>query len=193
MISLAVFANTDFASGCLDSTIIIWSSSGEYKRTLTGHSKAVMSLAVLANGELVSGSDDWTIKIWSSEGVLKRTIRAHSGLVESLVALDSGLFVSGSFDKTMKVWNDNGQLIYTHLYEANVRSIVSLPNGDLIVGLGNGKIMIKEKDHIESKVNREVLSEHWVNGLAGFSNGDFASASRYSDKITVWSQYEIKI
>ena len=66
VLSLAVLANGDLASGSWDKTIRVWSSdTGKCKQVLKGHTSQVLSLAVLANGDLASGSADNTIRLWS--------------------------------------------------------------------------------------------------------------------------------
>lgn len=174
---LAVLANTDFASGSSDKTIIIWSSSGEYIRTLSGQDASVVSLAVLPSGELASGSSNETIIIWDRDGSLKKSVSAHSNSVTSLVVLDNGLLASGSFDKHVKIWDETGRLIYSHSYESHVESIGVFDNGDWLVGLRNGKILIKDKGQLESNESKVVLTRYYVGCLAIFSNGDFATGS----------------
>ena len=125
VVCLTVFPNTDFASGSSDGTIIIWSSNGDYKRTLHGHTNLVKSLVVLPSGKLASGSKDNTIKIWSADGNLEKTLTGHSYCVSSLAVLDNGYLASGSWDDTTKIWNENGELMYTHQYYSSVNSLDS--------------------------------------------------------------------
>ena len=175
---LAVLANTDFASGSADKTIIIWGSSGEYIRTLSGSDvDPVVSLAVLPSGQLASGSSNETIIIWDRNGSVKKSVSAHSSSVTSLVVLENGLLASGSFDKHVKIWDETGRLIYSHSYESHVESIGVFDNGDWLVALRNGKILIKDKGQLESNESKIVLTRYYVGCLAIFSNGDFATGS----------------
>ncbi|MDB9492672.1 DnaJ domain-containing protein [Dolichospermum circinale CS-534/05] len=103
------------ASASGDKTIRIWqSSTGTIKRTLNGHTDAVLAIAISSDSTiLVSGSADKTIKLWNFQtGALLATISGFSPLVFSL---DGTMLISVDQSGTIKIWqldsSDNLPLI----------------------------------------------------------------------------------
>ncbi|XP_003738353.1 lissencephaly-1 homolog [Galendromus occidentalis] len=92
-----------------DATIKLWDyESGDFEKTLKGHTDVVQDLALDPNGGklLASCSADMTIKLWDFESYeCVRTMRGHDHNVSSVAFLPSGdHLVSCSRDKTIKVW-----------------------------------------------------------------------------------------
>jgi len=96
-------------TGSVDATAKIWdASTGECKRTFSGHSEGVFSAVFSADGlSVLTGSQDKTAKIWdASTGECKRTFPGHSDAVWSAVFSEDGLSVlTGSEDETAKIWD----------------------------------------------------------------------------------------
>ena len=68
VLAICRLPNGDLAIASQDNTIqILDSETGDVKRTLSGHSKAIWGLTLLPNGELGSSSADYTLKIWSQK------------------------------------------------------------------------------------------------------------------------------
>ena len=65
-------------------------TSGQLKRTLTGHTRWIdMSIDLLNSQTLVSGSEDGTIKLWNwSTGECLSTIQTPGSRIESLAVVN---------------------------------------------------------------------------------------------------------
>jgi platelet-activating factor acetylhydrolase IB subunit alpha len=98
-----------FVSTSEDATIKVWDfETGEYERTLKGHSDAVQDVAFDASGKLlVSCSADMSIKLWDFHQSYEcmRTMLGHDHNISSVAFMPGGdLIVSSSRDKTIKMW-----------------------------------------------------------------------------------------
>ncbi|KAJ2511322.1 Lissencephaly-1, partial [Coemansia sp. RSA 1939] len=99
---------TVLATASEDMTVKIWDSeSGDFERTLKGHTKAVQDLVFDAKGAtLVSCSADLTLRIWDIADDYKcvRTLHGHDHCVSAVSFLGADKIVSASRDKTVKIW-----------------------------------------------------------------------------------------
>lgn len=103
-----------FASGSEDATVKVWDfETGEYERTLKGHTNAVQAVAFNSAGTLLaSTSADLSIKLWdfSTDGDYEclKTLRGHDhnvcGVVFAPPTASEDLLYSCSRDNTIKVW-----------------------------------------------------------------------------------------
>ncbi|KAH7731542.1 lissencephaly-1 [Aphelenchoides avenae] len=87
----------------------IWDfESGEFERSLKGHTDAVQDIRFDKAGKmLVSCSADMTIKIWDFTGSYDclKTLKGHDHNISSVTFLPAGDFIlSASRDKTIKLW-----------------------------------------------------------------------------------------
>lgn len=92
-----------------DATIKVWDfETGEYERTLKGHTDSIQDIAFDAGGKLlVSCSADMSIKLWDFQQTYEciRTMLGHDHNVSSVSFMPAGDFViSASRDKTLKMW-----------------------------------------------------------------------------------------
>ncbi|TPX36671.1 hypothetical protein SmJEL517_g01362 [Synchytrium microbalum] len=100
---------TIVGSASEDATVKMWDfESGEFERTLKGHTKAVHDLCFDAKGNhLVTCSADLSIKLWDANSDYKciKTLHGHDHSVSSVAFTITGdLIVSASRDKTIKIW-----------------------------------------------------------------------------------------
>lgn len=92
-----------------DATLKVWDfETGEYERTLKGHTDSIQDIAFDASGKLlVSCSADMSIKLWDFQQSYEciRTMLGHDHNVSSVHFMPAGDFVvSSSRDKTIKMW-----------------------------------------------------------------------------------------
>ncbi|XP_076452453.1 lissencephaly-1 homolog B-like [Babylonia areolata] len=91
-----------------DATIKVWDyETGDYERTLKGHTDSVQDVAFDTNGKLLAScSADMTIKLWDFQGFeCLKTMYGHDHNVSSIAFMPNGDFVvSASRDKTIKMW-----------------------------------------------------------------------------------------
>ena len=92
-----------------DATVKVWDfETGEYERTLKGHTDSVQDLAFDAQGKLLATcSADVSIKLWDFQQSYEcvKTMHGHDHNVSSVAFVPAGDFVlSASRDKTIKMW-----------------------------------------------------------------------------------------
>lgn len=92
-----------------DATLKVWDfETGEYERTLKGHTDSVQDIAFDHSGKLlVSCSADMSIKLWDFQQSYEciKTMHGHDHNVSSVAFMPGGDFIiSASRDKTIKMW-----------------------------------------------------------------------------------------
>ncbi|PVV02907.1 hypothetical protein BB560_002626 [Smittium megazygosporum] len=99
------------ATASEDMSIKLWDvETGEFERTLKGHTKSVHDISFDPSGRyLASCSSDLTIRIWDSQNDYKniRTLYGHDHSVSSVCFLGADKLASASRDKTIKIWEFN--------------------------------------------------------------------------------------
>ncbi|BET01892.1 Pescadillo homolog [Nesidiocoris tenuis] len=103
-------------TGCYDNTAHLWTTTGEHKCSVSGHSGPIKAV-VWAGEKFVTGSHDETCMVWewdTEENTVRCTdiCRGHTQSVECLsVSPDGGRFASGGWDKFLKIWplDDDGE------------------------------------------------------------------------------------
>jgi len=128
-----------------DATIKIWDfESGEFERTLKGHTMAVQSVDFDHTGNfLVSCSADMSIKLWDFQThECIRTMKDHDHNVSAVRFLPSGdQIVSASRDKSIKIWETSTGYCQKTLsgHEDWVRAIEVTDDGTLLASAGHDK------------------------------------------------------
>jgi len=102
-------------TGCYDNTVNIWTSSGEKRLVIPGHSGPVKAVDWIertdSGGTFVSASHDQTLNIYTWNAASNsienlNTCRGHERSVECVaVSKNKKHFISGSFDNTIKLWS----------------------------------------------------------------------------------------
>ena len=107
-------------SGSEDASIKVWDSeTGEFERTLKGHTNGVAFVAFdQGKGELLAScSSDLSIKIWdfkSGSYNCMRTLLGHDHSVSCIRFIDSQRLVSCSRDASLKIWDTStGYCLHT--------------------------------------------------------------------------------
>jgi len=132
-----------FVSGSEDSSIRIWDyETGEYEKTLKGHTNTVQDLSFDEKGDhLASCSADMTVRIWNFEGFeCIKVLRGHDHNISSVeFAVGGDFIITASRDKTIRVWElssgYNTKTISGH--DDWVRKARQSPDGSMIASCGN--------------------------------------------------------
>ncbi len=120
--------------------------SGEFERTLKGHTKAVHDAAWDPKGALLAScSADLTIKLWSVQDDYAnlRTLHGHDHSVSSVCFMPNGEYlVSASRDKVVKVWEvGTGYCTRTLTGHGEwVRMVVSSEDGKMLASCSNDQV-----------------------------------------------------
>ncbi|KAJ1999181.1 Lissencephaly-1, partial [Coemansia sp. S85] len=92
-----------------DMTVKLWDSeSGDFERTIKGHTKAVQDVAFDAKGStMVTCSADLTLRVWDVTADYKcvRTLHGHDHCVSAVCFLGADRLASASRDRTVKIWD----------------------------------------------------------------------------------------
>lgn len=144
-------------SGSEDATLKIWDfETGEYERTLKGHTNAVQAVAFNSSGQmLASTSADLTIKLWdfSNDGDYEclKTLRGHDHNISGVVfapstenAVSDRLY-SCSRDHTIKVWEiSTGYCLHTLNggHSDWVRDVAVSDDGLYLASCGNDRSVL---------------------------------------------------
>lgn len=144
-----------------DATIKVWDfETGEYERTLKGHTDSIQDMAFDATGKLlVSCSADMSIKLWDFQQSYEcvRTMLGHDHNVSSVAFMPAGDFViSSSRDKSMKMWEvATGYCVKTFVGHRDwVRMVRPSLDGTLLASCSNDQTV-----RVWSVANKECRSE----------------------------------
>lgn len=126
------------------SRLKVWDfETGEFERTLKGHTDSVQDVAFDVSGKLlVSCSADMSIKLWDfhQSFACVKTMHGHDHNVNSVSFMPQGDFVvSASRDKTIKIWEvATGYCVKTLTgHREWVRMARVSPCGELIASCSN--------------------------------------------------------
>ncbi|KAJ2594863.1 Lissencephaly-1 [Coemansia sp. RSA 1722] len=134
---------TVLATASEDMAVKIWDSeSGDFERTLKGHTKAVQDMVFDRKGTvLVTCSADLTLRVWDVANEYKcvRTLHGHDHCVSAVRFLGSDKIVSASRDKTVRIWElATGYCIRTLAGHSEwVRSVDVSPDARLLCTASN--------------------------------------------------------
>ena len=122
-------------------------NSGEFVKSLVGHTDSVQCVDMLSDGRIVSASWDKTIKIWNlNSGQCKQTLKdsVNKGIVMCMLILPNDILVTGSGDDIIKVWDLKiNKLVNTLIGHSGVISCFSTISDDTICsGSWDGTIKI---------------------------------------------------
>jgi len=102
-------------SGCYDSTLHLWTSKGEHKLTIPGHTEPVKGVCWISHEDdlstFASCSMDQSVLLWkyshSGNSIQCMTVfQGHAKSVDCVAAQAAGpMLASGSWDGTIHLWN----------------------------------------------------------------------------------------
>ncbi|MGK7889202.1 MAG: AAA-like domain-containing protein [Leptolyngbyaceae cyanobacterium] len=132
------------AFGGNDGNITLWTTAGQYLKTLRGHQGPVHALAFSPDGnDLISGSFDTTIKQWNSDGQLVNTLTHHNAAVVAVAFHPKGNeFVAASPDNTRVRGSRGGKLLETFVgHDALVWDVAFSPDGTTLASASGDKTL----------------------------------------------------
>lgn len=177
-------------SGGEDASIKVWDhESGQYVRTLRGHTQGVNSVCFTpkTGSHLCSSSSDLSIKIWDfSTHVCIRTLRGHDHTISDVLFIpnlqvaaisgggendftDCSQLASASRDFTIKFWDlETGFCVHTSMDHTDwVRCLATKADGSLLASSGNDQVIVVRKTEGDRKNICELRGhEHVVEALA---------------------------
>ncbi|CAG8491482.1 5716_t:CDS:10, partial [Ambispora leptoticha] len=100
---LCVLPDLGFVSCSNDSTVRIWTLTGDCIQELNGHISYVYSIFVLSTGEIVSSGEDRSVKVWK-DGTCIQTILHPATSVWCVAGLPNGDIISGASDYQIRIF-----------------------------------------------------------------------------------------
>lgn len=172
-----------------DATIKLWDfESGDFERTLKGHTDSVNSIALQpGTGRfLASSSSDLTIKLWdftTGDFECVKTLHGHDHNVSCVNFLNAELLVSSSRDKSIKIWAvESGYCVSTLEGHTDwVRRVVPSFDGNLLVSCSSDQ-SIKVWDVQKKEIKTDLRDhEHVVEDVRWANENSFQYIQKASD------------
>jgi WD40 repeat protein len=137
----------------------------------------------LSNGNCISGALNGNIYVWSGNQCIK-TIKAHTGLVSTISAIPEGV-ITGGKDNVLIVWNEQFKEIRRTNVQACPKALDQTGNGDFVVGLRDGSIIVYEKG-TKAKLVMSSHSDGELWGLAVCPHTGYLVTCADDNKVMVW-------
>ena len=124
-------------------------TTGDLKKTLTGHDESVSSLSFSPDGSLLaSGSHDGTVRLWDAMTGEPQRKLTHQTVSSVAFSPDGRLLASGSLDGNIYLWdvtkgelyqkleNQNLMRMPTDIYPPRIHSVSFSPDGRILASGG---------------------------------------------------------
>ena len=172
-----------------------YSSHGNWRGEVEGHTGAVSSLAFKPNSYLLaSGGHDTTIRIWNvfdnQNMRLVRTLRGHTKPVSSVAwSPDGRTLASASWDGTVRLWNPDNGINFAVLrgHTDEVYCVAWSPDGRILASASNDEtVRLWDPD---THGIRHVLQGHTdsVRSLAFHPDGQTLASGSQDNTIRLWN------
>ena len=172
-----------------------YSNDGDFRGSVSGHTKEVVSLAFKPNSYLLaSASYDKTIRIWDVHDNTNlrhvRTLRGHTNSVYSVAwSPDGRTLASGSIDGTVRLWNPDNGINFAVLrgHADTINAVAWSPDGRTLASASNDEtIRLWDPDTHDT---RRVLRGHTkaVGSLAFHPDGQTLASGSWDKTIRLWN------
>ncbi|CAI2193170.1 1527_t:CDS:10, partial [Funneliformis geosporum] len=101
--ALALLPDIGIVSCGNDSTLRIWTLTGQCIQELNGHTSFVYSIDILPTGEIISSGEDRSVRIWK-DGECIQSIVHPATSVWCVAAMPSGDIISGASDGVIRIF-----------------------------------------------------------------------------------------
>lgn len=196
-----------------DATIKLWDfETGDYERTLKGHTDSVQDVALDREGKLLAScSADMSVKLWDFQTYeCLKTMHGHDHNVSSVAFLPSSDYIlTSSRDKTIKMWEvATGFCVRTYTGHRDwVRMVRVSLDGSLLASCSNDqtiriwvasgkdtKVELRDHDHVVECVAwapdsaSEAINEAAAmdNKISSNHTGPFLASGSRDKTIRVW-------
>lgn len=140
--SLLKFNDTTILSGGRDTTIKVWSITGEEKYSLQEHKNSILCIEKMNEDTFISGSRDKQIIVWNNFKPANK-IKIHSAIVLSLCRINDNTFASGGGDNNIHIADLSGNFIRTLNGHNNwVWQVIKLNDSTIASSSEDGSIKI---------------------------------------------------
>lgn len=153
-------------AGDTNNNINLWTTSGEFIRSYTGHTDSISSAVVSPNGKwIASASYDRNIIIWDyQKGIIKNVLKGHKDIVWRVAfSSDNKYVASASDDKKVLIWDvENGSLIATlNSHNKRVNSVAFSPNNKWVISASSDGTAIIW-DFMEDNILKILDGNKWI-------------------------------
>ncbi|MFN6478124.1 protein kinase domain-containing protein, partial [Nostoc sp. DedQUE07] len=189
---VALSPKEDILASVQGSFIHLFSSiTGQFLRTLTGHSSWVSSVTISSDGQiLASGSGDKTIKLWSvTTGKEIRTLTGHSSSVQSVaISSDGQILASSSGDNTIKLWSvATGRVRTLTGHSYSVQSVAISSDGQILASASNDQTIKLWSVTTGKEIRTLTGHSSSVQSVTISSDGQILASGSNDKTIKLWS------
>jgi phospholipase A-2-activating protein len=166
--SLALLPDIGFVSCGNDSTLRVWTLTGQCIQELNGHTSFVYNVGVLPTGEIISSGEDRSVRVWK-DGECIQTISHPTTSVWCVAAMPNGDIISGASDGVVRIFTraeeriaeknvlkDFDEKVSKHAIPVNQLGDLKkdeLPGSEALIQPGNWEgqvIMVRVNDSVEA-------------------------------------------
>jgi WD40 repeat protein len=159
---------------------IVYTTIGNTKTILKGHTNWISSLTLLPSNQLVSASQDCKLKLWNTNNSTCTSTLEVRKPINSLITLPNGNLAACSYD-AIKIFDNKLECLKTICIEENknFHNLFLLSNGNMAYKVSsrtNNQIIIL--DRIKYKCIKALQDEtRWKTYFANLSEDKFATSS----------------